>query len=236
MAGSEKSKCLSELDALQNVSTVPTERGLRFDRRTLHAFHTALKSSGSSPLVTLAGVSGTGKASCRAATPMPRAQLSRARRAAALGQPPRPVRLLRLSRAEVPADRADPGVAGDGPHRPRKRAGVGVSDEYANALLDGQMLLVLLDEMNLARVEYYFSEFLSKLETRAGSTGRTRGNAGEPRSCSSAGRTSAQQPLRLFVGQNVLFVGTMNEDESTQASVGQGIDGRTCSGSGALAK
>ncbi len=28
------------------------------------------------------------------------------------------------------------------------------------------MALVLLDEMNLARVEYYFSEFLSRLEVR----------------------------------------------------------------------
>ena len=28
------------------------------------------------------------------------------------------------------------------------------------------MLLVLLDEMNLARIEYYFSEFLSRLEGR----------------------------------------------------------------------
>ncbi len=28
------------------------------------------------------------------------------------------------------------------------------------------MLIVLLDEMNLARIEYYFSEFLSKLEIR----------------------------------------------------------------------
>ena len=29
-----------------------------------------------------------------------------------------------------------------------------------------RILLVLLDEMNLARVEYYFSDFLSKLELR----------------------------------------------------------------------
>ena len=29
-----------------------------------------------------------------------------------------------------------------------------------------RLLLVLLDEMNLARIEYYFSEFLSKLEMR----------------------------------------------------------------------
>ena len=34
--------------------------------------------------------------------------------------------------------------------------------------LSGGMLVVLLDEMNLARVEYYFSELLSKLESRRG--------------------------------------------------------------------
>ena len=28
------------------------------------------------------------------------------------------------------------------------------------------MLMILLDEMNLARTEYYFSEFLSRLEMR----------------------------------------------------------------------
>lgn len=32
--------------------------------------------------------------------------------------------------------------------------------------LKNRMVLVLLDEMNLARVEYYFSDFLSKLESR----------------------------------------------------------------------
>ena len=31
---------------------------------------------------------------------------------------------------------------------------------------DSPMMMVILDEMNLARVEYYFSEFLSKLELR----------------------------------------------------------------------
>ena len=30
------------------------------------------------------------------------------------------------------------------------------------------MLLLLLDEMNLARIEYYFSDFLSRLEQRRG--------------------------------------------------------------------
>jgi hypothetical protein len=34
--------------------------------------------------------------------------------------------------------------------------------------LSDRMMVVLLDEMNLARVEYYFSEFLSRLEVRRG--------------------------------------------------------------------
>lgn len=42
-------------------------------------------------------------------------------------------------------------------------------------MLGERMLLVLLDEMNLARVEYYFSDFLSRLETRP-----PRGYEGEP--------------------------------------------------------
>lgn len=29
-----------------------------------------------------------------------------------------------------------------------------------------RMMMILLDEMNLARVEYYFSDFLSRLESR----------------------------------------------------------------------
>jgi len=35
--------------------------------------------------------------------------------------------------------------------------------------MKNRIVLVLLDEMNLARVEYYFSDFLSKLESRRSS-------------------------------------------------------------------
>ena len=79
-----------------------------------------------------------------------------------------------------------------------------------------RMLLVLLDEMNLARTEYYFSEFLSKLELR-----RLVKDADKP-----VDRKDAEIELDvgpgkgvrfpLWVGPNVLFVGTMNEDETTQ--------------------
>jgi hypothetical protein len=77
--------------------------------------------------------------------------------------------------------------------------------------------LVLLDEMNLARVEYYFSDLLSKLEIR---TGLNTDNADDRRKaeieleCNAMSK--ADQSRRLFVDLNTLFIGTMNEDESTQ--------------------
>ncbi len=88
-----------------------------------------------------------------------------------------------------------------------------------------RMLLVLLDEMNLARTEYYFSEFLSKLETRrmvkeANPDDRVRAEIELDMGRLLNGRNS----IRLYPGQNVLFTGTMNEDESTQALSDKVID------------
>jgi hypothetical protein len=76
--------------------------------------------------------------------------------------------------------------------------------------------------MNLARVEYYFSEFLSRLEVRKSV------DPDKPASRRDAevqldigGRKKA---FNLYVGRNVLFVGTMNEDESTQTLSDKVID------------
>jgi hypothetical protein len=77
-----------------------------------------------------------------------------------------------------------------------------------------RLLLVLIDEMNLARTEYYFSEFLSRLELR---------RAVKDQSLSTK-RSEAEIELdagpgehrfRLWIAHNVFFVGTMNEDETT---------------------
>jgi hypothetical protein len=78
------------------------------------------------------------------------------------------------------------------------------------------MTLVLLDEMNLARIEYYFSEFLSRLEARPryGDSGDERKRADAKIAIDIRGLKS---PISLFPAHNVLFAGTMNDDESTQA-------------------
>jgi len=69
---------------------------------------------------------------------------------------------------------------------------------------------VILDEMNLARVEHYFSDFLSALES---------GKAiplHEEKAVESAKSASALGvPKKLKVPGNVLFTGTVNVDETT---------------------
>jgi hypothetical protein len=104
-------------------------------------------------------------------------------------------------------------------------------DWYSDEIefLDTRLLMVLMDEMNLARVEYYFSEFLSRLESR-----REIGeddNASDRKKAEivlDVGRTIAGDETsdagRVLAGSNVLFVGTMNEDESTLALSDKVID------------
>jgi hypothetical protein len=91
--------------------------------------------------------------------------------------------------------------------------------------LSSQMLLVLLDEMNLARVEYYFSEFLSRLDTRRGVNLQDAQSRRKAEIGLEVGAGKSTSPImQLFVDRNVLFVGTMNEDETTQALSDKVID------------
>jgi hypothetical protein len=59
---------------------------------------------------------------------------------------------------------------------------------------------MVLDEMNLARVEYYFATFLSKMEVRA-------------RSGAASIDLGAQKVINLY--PNLFFIGTINIDETT---------------------
>ncbi len=99
--------------------------------------------------------------------------------------------------------------------------------EADNVKSDG-MLLVLLDEMNLARVEYYFSEFLSKLETRRGVNIESESDRAKAEIALDMGSMSLKEKaIKLYPDRNVLFAGTMNEDESTQSLSDKVLD-RAC--------
>lgn len=200
-----------EPKALHSVSTYLEKSGLRFSRRTLHAFHTALKINDAAQLTVLAGVSGTGKSI------LPR------RYAEALG-----IHFLQVAvepRWDSPQDLLGFYNYVEKKYRATELARllahldpwrVGLTLPEGTPDRRDHMALVLLDEMNLARVEYYFSEFLSRLESRPAWR-----EALDRASCKDAlipvDIRDMKDAPSLFPAHNILFVGTMNDDESTQS-------------------
>lgn len=198
----------SEENLLDQVREHLADLNLQFEDRIIKRFHTCLKTSRISPLTVLAGISGTGKS-----------QLPQ-RYAEAMG-----INFLKLPvqpRWDSPQD-----LLGFYNYLERKYKATDLAralvrmDEHSDVFGDeetasNRVLLVLLDEMNLSRVEYYFSEFLSRLEGRP-----------DPETTDEArlrpGRIEIDIPIKgaqfpgIYPGHNVLFAGTMNEDESTQA-------------------
>ena len=69
-------------------------------------------------------------------------------------------------------------------------------------------VFVILDEMNLARVEYYFSDILSAIESRHDLQLHSSGVPME-------GSTGGEVPAHLHVPSNLFLIGTINVDETT---------------------
>ena len=198
-----------EVKLLHEFRDVLAGEGYYFPERVINAFHTSLKSNVRTPLTVLAGVSGTGKT----LLPIRYTEFMGLHRLVIAVQP----------RWDSPQD-----MFGFYNYLEKRYKGTELSralvrmdpynyDQFASyrQARDG-MLLVLLDEMNLARTEYYFSEFLSKLELRRlvknPSVAEQRHQAELNFDAGPGGR-----PFTVWVPENVLFVGTMNEDETTQA-------------------
>ena len=202
----ESARDISEAAWLEGIGAQCDAYGLHFNPRILKAFHTALKTAEWSPLTVLAGVSGTGKSE------LPRlyshfggmyfeplsVQPNWDSQESMLGffnsidnrfdaQPV--LRFLAQSQKTwMPATDEDNGYPG----------------------LDNAMCLVLLDEMNLAHPELYFAEFLSKLELRRGKK-----RSEVPTLPVKIG--AGMKPYDLRLGRNVLWAGTMNQDETTKS-------------------
>jgi energy-coupling factor transporter ATP-binding protein EcfA2 len=92
------------------------------------------------------------------------------------------------------------------------------STELVDLLLAAQanpeaLYLICFDEMNLARPEHYFAQFLSVLEAPAEERYLTLYNP----KLQSRVYNSGLYPAKVRIGDNVLFAGTINVDESTYA-------------------
>ena len=202
---------MDENDWLSEFSRRLPRYGFIFDDRAIKAFHTSLKCARQTPLAVLSGISGTGKS------------LLPELYSAALGTnflsvPVQP-------RWDSPQDLFGFYNYMEGRYKATELARLlWQFDVYNNPdakrwKKDGILPLniVLLDEMNLARVEYYFSDLLSKLETRNGIDSDNdieRRKAEIEIECNAADKIDSMR--HLFVSPYTLFVGTMNEDESTQ--------------------
>ena len=218
---------ITEEEALKKAKKYIADCGLTFPDRVVNAFHASLKTADMSPLVVLAGISGTGKSEL----PMRYAEGMGIHLVSLAVQPrwdspndlfgfynhlEQRYKATELARAMVQFEIHN-----------RETWPMPDGWEAKNAKSKG-MLLVLLDEMNLARVEYYFSEFLSKLETRRGVNVANKDDRAKAEIALDMGSLQLNETaIRLYPDRNVLFAGTMNEDESTQSLSDKVLD-RAC--------
>lgn len=194
---------VDEIEWLNGVYDACEDYGLHFNKRLLMAFHTSLKTAEWAPLTVLAGVSGTGKSE------LPRlySHFGGLYFAPVSVQPNWDSQESMLGFFNSIDNRFDAQpilnflAQTQKPWEPEPDGYPGLADAVS---------LVLLDEMNLAHPELYFAEFLSKLELRRG----TRADA-TPMLDVKIG--SGMKPYKLPLGRNVLWVGTMNQDETTKS-------------------
>ena len=75
--------------------------------------------------------------------------------------------------------------------------------------------ILCLDEMNLARVEYYFSDFLSIIETRDWVEDEIITDNLVPKICYSGDEDAEKFYSNLMIPENLYIIGTVNMDETT---------------------
>jgi len=200
-------KGVGESEWLQGVQDACSKYGIHFHPRIIKAFHTALKTSEWSPLTILAGVSGTGKSE------LPRLYSH----FGGLYFEPLSVQptwdsqesMLGFFNSIDNRFDAQPVLRFLAQSQKERKIGTTIEEKGYPGLADS-LCLVLLDEMNLAHPELYFAEFLSKLELRRGMKG-----SDVPKLPVKIG--SGMKPYDLPLGRNVLWIGTMNQDETTKS-------------------
>ncbi len=203
----------NELEWLGHIQKCCQECSIIFPKRILYAFHTALKIADWSTITVLAGVSGTGKSE------LPRlySMFGGINFISVAVQPNWDSQESMLGYFNSIDNRFDA--------QPMLRFLVKSTENFESKdmselkpfIVDENykswsdyMSLILLDEMNLAHVELYFADFLSKLETR-------RGKAAKYVPTIEVKLGAGIEPYKLKLSRNLLFTGTMNQDETTKS-------------------
>lgn len=208
-----KNKENDELKWLEYIEANMKKYGVEYPQRLLYAFHTALKTASMSPISVLSGVSGTGKSE------LPKLY-------AYFGG------FNFLSEAVQPTWDSPASMVGfyntiegkfDATNLFKFLVQTSIESEQKDESapnpygLKESMNLILLDELNLAHIELYFAEFLSKFETKRGSNNV---NLDIP--------IGAGMSMQIELDSNLLWVGTMNEDETTKSLSDKVLDRAFC--------
>ena len=183
---------------IERISDYINSKGFIYDEKLLKNFYLSLKSK---PFVLLAGTSGTGK-----------------------------TRLVRLFAEAI-------GAYGSGRYKQ-----IAVKPDWSDSMdlfghvnLDNKFVqgaivefikkaaddpnklpyILCLDEMNLARVEYYFSDFLSIMETRDLVEEEIVTDNLVPKICYSGDDDAEKLYSNLMIPENLYIIGTVNMDETT---------------------
>lgn len=202
------SPMIGEVALLDHIKKYIAARGYYFDNETITNYHVCLKTR---PFVILAGLSGTGKSKL--------SQLY----AEALGHTVKNGRYRRTAvRPSWNDDRYLLGYL-------NSITGEYVSEPALDFIIQAEkdrehLYFFCLDEMNLAHVEYYFSQFLSALEEEETADRRI------PLYSQSLAKALARQgkevgyEQEIIIPPNLLFTGTINVDETTQPLSDKVID------------
>lgn len=186
---------LGEADFLKCFFSHVHQSGYVYTEKDLVNFHVAMKSS---TLVILSGMSGTGKSKIVSLY------------GESLGLPSEEIRMIPVR----PSWTDDTDILGylDTTTMLYRAADTGLVDTLRAASENPDKLyLICFDEMNLARVEHYFSQFLSVLENPVGKRFLQLYNP----ELEARVYNASEYPSRIKLGKNLLFVGTVNLDEST---------------------
>jgi hypothetical protein len=185
-----------EIKWLGSMEENMKEYGVEYPKRLLYSFHTALKSAEYSPLAVLSGVSGTGKSE------LPKLYSH-------FGG------FNFLNEAVQPTWDSPESMLGyyntienkfDSYNILKFLLQTSQSKNKTEYGWNESMNMILLDEMNLSHIELYFAEFLSKFEQRRGA-----------KDIHIDIKLGAGMNHPLPLERNVLWIGTMNEDETTKS-------------------
>ena len=186
---------LDESLFIKNVKNYLASSGLCYDEDDIYNFHISIKSS---PLVILAGSSGLGK------TRLPLAY------AKCINANESDGTLLFLPISPSYTEPSD--VLGY--YNSTEKVYVPSNTGFVDFLINAQshperMHMVVFDEMNLSQIEYWFAPFMSILE-------KDLNERILPLYTAKDCKNEEEYPSKIQIGENVIFVGTINLDETTK--------------------